>query len=642
MLATASGDQTIRVWDMRPQQPEAVATLRGHKGSVKAVEFRPHSRNQLVSGARGGDVILWDTRTSSGQAMSVLNVKPLQQIANAHVRDWPRSGSAVAGGRGSSASKGAMGGASRGKKSTQGPPSVTSVVFIDEYVLASAGANDGAVKLWDLRKAWNSEVSPPPSSRPSPQSCPHALPALHAWHAAIVDALGELFWRGLADASGCGGQGKSTPCRSFMTREASATGRARGITALAVSHTSSKLLASSADHHIYMFDCIVPEREAVMFSGHVNSSFYVKSTFSPDARFILSGSTDNHVYIWDVANPLIPPLRLKGHSGEVSDVAWSPTDFWKLASSSDDTTVRVWTVDRALNDHQRQHAHAFRDETETGRAANTFADVGEQILYDGFAASRVAARPAPFSTGAAEVPRCWSQPLVQSEEDRLTCQETMMFSDMLLSPAEGGAWGESGEHAPIWCEDRRSMTRRLSAQLDASQAASQPEVASHTGLSGSPMGLPSRRSPSGSPWMPGVMEGEVNGGAGSGGAAATTPTTVSRAVRVRSMRSPSLKQPRLTDYFKQHDGTSSPRADSPLLSPRRLSPVDATGSGGGGASGEGSSCLESDAVLAAARPDSGERERAAEQGNGGMGGGDEGVVTPHTAVKRARHTAHIS
>ena len=117
-----------------------------------------------------------------------------------------------------------MGGASRGKKSTQGPPSVTSVVFIDEYVLASAGANDGAVKLWDLRKAWNSEVSPPPSSRPSPQSCPHALPALHAWHAAIVDALGELFWRGLADASGCGGQGKSTPCRSFMTREASATG----------------------------------------------------------------------------------------------------------------------------------------------------------------------------------------------------------------------------------------------------------------------------------------------------------------------------------------------------------------------------------------------------------------------------------
>lgn len=49
-------------------------------------------------------------------------------------------------------------GSSRGKKASQGPPSVTSVVFIDEYVLASAGANDGAVKLWDLRKAWNHQV----------------------------------------------------------------------------------------------------------------------------------------------------------------------------------------------------------------------------------------------------------------------------------------------------------------------------------------------------------------------------------------------------------------------------------------------------------------------------------------------------
>ena len=44
------------------------------------------------------------------------------------------------------------------QKGVAGPPSVTSVVFIDEYVLASAGANDGAVKLWDLRKSWNHEV----------------------------------------------------------------------------------------------------------------------------------------------------------------------------------------------------------------------------------------------------------------------------------------------------------------------------------------------------------------------------------------------------------------------------------------------------------------------------------------------------
>jgi len=74
MLASASGDQTIRVWDMQPDSPEAIATLRGHKGSVKSVQFRPQSRCELVSGARGGDIILWDTRVGQG-AVTTLSVQ---------------------------------------------------------------------------------------------------------------------------------------------------------------------------------------------------------------------------------------------------------------------------------------------------------------------------------------------------------------------------------------------------------------------------------------------------------------------------------------------------------------------------------------------------------------------------------------
>jgi WD40 repeat protein len=73
-LASASGDQTIRVWDMTPERPEATATLRGHKGSVKSVQFRPRSRCELVSGARGGDIILWDTRVGQG-AVTAMSVK---------------------------------------------------------------------------------------------------------------------------------------------------------------------------------------------------------------------------------------------------------------------------------------------------------------------------------------------------------------------------------------------------------------------------------------------------------------------------------------------------------------------------------------------------------------------------------------
>jgi len=96
-----------------------------------------------------------------------LYLQPLQQINNAHLRECSNSSSnsssskvqgGSAGGRATRAAPGSSVGSSRGKKASQGPPSVTSVVFIDEYVLASAGASDGAVKLWDLRKAWNHQV----------------------------------------------------------------------------------------------------------------------------------------------------------------------------------------------------------------------------------------------------------------------------------------------------------------------------------------------------------------------------------------------------------------------------------------------------------------------------------------------------
>ena len=37
-----------------------------------------------------------------------------------------------------------------------------------------------------------------------------------------------------------------------------------------------------------------------VFSGHQNSSFYVKSCISPDGRYLLSGSSCGNAFIWQV------------------------------------------------------------------------------------------------------------------------------------------------------------------------------------------------------------------------------------------------------------------------------------------------------------------------------------------------------
>eukprot|EP00288_Rhodomonas_lens_P008930 CAMPEP_0177742490 /NCGR_PEP_ID=MMETSP0484_2-20121128/28686_1 /TAXON_ID=354590 /ORGANISM="Rhodomonas lens, Strain RHODO" /LENGTH=171 /DNA_ID=CAMNT_0019256821 /DNA_START=663 /DNA_END=1174 /DNA_ORIENTATION=- len=79
LLATASGDQTIRVWNMDDREPELTATLRGHKGSVKSVRFRPESQHEIVSGAREGSIVLWDTRIATASPVGSMEVKPLQR-----------------------------------------------------------------------------------------------------------------------------------------------------------------------------------------------------------------------------------------------------------------------------------------------------------------------------------------------------------------------------------------------------------------------------------------------------------------------------------------------------------------------------------------------------------------------------------
>lgn len=38
-----------------------------------------------------------------------------------------------------------------------------------------------------------------------------------------------------------------------------------------------------------------------IFNGHQNSTFYVKSSLSPDDQFLVSGSSDEAAYIWKVS-----------------------------------------------------------------------------------------------------------------------------------------------------------------------------------------------------------------------------------------------------------------------------------------------------------------------------------------------------
>ncbi|KAH9790896.1 WD REPEATS REGION domain-containing protein [Citrus sinensis] len=175
--------------------------------------------------------------------------------------------------------------------------SITSVLYLkDEVSIATASAVNSIVKFWDTRNL-KAQIT---------QAWPHA--------------------------------------ESSSAKET----RLHGISSLSQDSNGVFLTASCMDHRIYLYNVLQLDKGPIQhFSGCRIESFYVKSEICPNASHILSGSSDGNAYVWQVNKPQADPIKLKSHDGEVTAVDWCPNEAGKIVTSSDDYTVRLWSLENS-------------------------------------------------------------------------------------------------------------------------------------------------------------------------------------------------------------------------------------------------------------------------------------------------------
>ena len=295
-LATASRDQTVRLWDTTdPAHPSPLGSpLTGHGEPVWSVAFSPDGRT-LATGGDDQMVRLWNTTDPA-------HPTPLGSPLTGHTEP------------------------------------VNAVAFSPDGHTLATGSDDQTVRLWNTtHPAHATSLGPPLTGHTEPVNAVAFSPDGHTLASGSDDQTVRL-WDTTHPAH-------ASPLGSPLT------GHIYAVNTVAFSPDGHTLASGGDDQTVRLWDTTHPAHASPLGSpltGHTNPVMGV--AFSPDGHTLATGSDDQTVRLWNTTDPahatsLGPPLT--GHTNPVLAVAFSP-DGRTLATGSNDHTTRLWNIPYGL------------------------------------------------------------------------------------------------------------------------------------------------------------------------------------------------------------------------------------------------------------------------------------------------------